>query len=106
MQRKKPYHQKKLQAMMGEEKEIKRTLSCQDFVTLHILVQVMCFFGRRCLPRSDSWFSISKNLFFSSRLVENDENVYSCDISHDFDNCTEETRKHGYTVVVYASAPW
>ena len=63
--------------MMGEEKEIKRTLSCQDFVTLHILVQVMCFFGRRCLPRSDSWFSISKNLFFSSRLVENDEKVYS-----------------------------
>ena len=66
MQRKKPYHQKKVQAMIGEEKEIKRTLSCQDFVTLHILVQVMFFLVVAACPGAIPGFPSRKTFFFIS----------------------------------------
>ena len=92
--------------MVGEEKEIKRTLSCQDFVTLHILVQVMFFWSSLLALERFLLFHLEKNLFFHLDSLKTTKKVYSCDISHDFDNCTEETRKHGYMLVVYASAPW
>ena len=50
--------------MMGEEKEIKRTLSCQDFVTLHILVQVMFFWSSLLALERFLLFHLEKNLFF------------------------------------------